>query len=177
MISFLFSVFWLTWRTLLYWPLTCSDSLDAVLCYLTCLICSKIGRIKILNYRSYSALSKCRLRSRLLTRYDSFLRCFLFFGGRSIRRPRFGLSFRLSSIVKSHQRYNSWRSTKIASYSIGIPKGIFLLLKVARTIFPLFWKGQSKKKKILSHGSTFVELDYTMNAWLKTIIISHWQTN
>ena len=30
-----------------------------------------------------------------------------------------GLSFRLSGVAKSHQWYNSWRSTKIASYSFG----------------------------------------------------------
>ena len=84
-----------------------------------------------------------------------------------------GLSFRLSGIAKSHQWYNSWWSTKIASYSIGIPRGIFLLLKVARTISPFFERDRAKKKNLKPwrHFCWVVELDYTINAWLKTIII------
>ena len=55
--------------------------------------------------------------------------------------------------------------TFLPEVSIMISKGKIETCKVARTSFPLFHsltlKGQSKA--IQSHGSTFVELDYTVN--------------
>ena len=53
-----------------------------------------------------------------------FSRVFFSSGEQELDDHDSGLSFRLSGIAKSHQWYNLWRSTKTASYSFGIPRGL-----------------------------------------------------